>query len=159
MPGTGGGAASADCELFRGLLSSYTLDPGTTNNKERECLITHEPLSTRHVILPCGHAFNYDMLFKEIARQKLHRRYNERPRLGENQMRCPYCNVVHDALLPPCRGYEPLRRVNSPIKWSLIATPCQHVFARGARQGKACDGPSLCGEHRCKRHASRPAPG
>lgn len=163
-------ATDADTTEFRSLLASFILDaspgdPGSCASAapapaSRECLITHEPLLAQHIRLPCGHAFNYDAIHKEVERQKHRRRYRERPRLGDNQLRCPYCNAVHDGLLPPCRGYDPMPRVNSPIKWALSSTSkCEHVYARGKNKGSRCDGTTLCGETRCKRHAPRLAPG
>jgi hypothetical protein len=153
-----GPAADDDASnTFRDLLRMYVLEP-ENNRFDHLCMISHEPLVPRHVQLPCGHEFNYDMLYKEVDRQKRRRFNSERPRLGDNQLRCPYCGVVHDGLLPPCRGYPPVSRVNSPIKWSLDAEPCQHLFIRGKNRGELCGGISLCGEKRCKQHAPRPAP-
>ncbi len=162
----------ADAIAFRTLLASFVLDvsPNDMNPHSdsaaapapasRECLITREPLLAQHVRLPCGHAFNYDAIYKEVERQKHRRNFRERPRLGDNQLRCPYCNAVHDGLLPPCRGYDPMPRVNSPIKWALAVTSkCEHIYARGKNKGAQCDAATLCGETRCKRHAPRPAPG
>lgn len=160
--------SDADAIAFRSLLASFILDvsPDEINPhasvpapNSRDCLITHEPLLVQHIRLPCGHAFNYDAIYKEIERQKHRRIFRERPRLGDNQIRCPYCNAVHDGLLPPCRGYDPLPRVNSPLKWALpLTSKCEHVYARGKNKGSSCEAATLCGETRCKRHAPRLAP-
>jgi len=150
--------SGSDYSTFQTLLASFVLDGAPAATDEDQCLITREPLLTQHIRLPCGHAFNYDAIYKEVEQQKYRRNYRERPRLGDNQLRCPYCNAVHDGLLPPCRGYDRTPRVNSPLKWALATSTCQHVFARGKNQGGVCDAATLCGETRCKRHAPRPVP-
>ena len=158
-PGAGAASGAAkDVDIFRDLLSTFVLDPRANDTPDDTCLISQDPLAQQQVCLPCGHKFNYDVLFREVLRQKHRRRTDERPRLGEHQLRCPYCNTIHDGLLPPCQGYGATSRVNSPLKWALAATTCQHVYARGRNQGDACGGVALCGSTRCKRHAPRPAP-
>lgn len=147
-----------ESESFRELLASFVLDVNPAQ-REEGCLITQEPLRKQHVRLPCGHSFNYDAIYKEVERQKYRRNYHERPRLGDNQVRCPYCNAVHGGLLPPCRGYESRARVNSPLKWGLpLTSQCEHVYTRGRHKGNRCTAGTLCGETRCKRHAPRLAP-
>lgn len=121
------------------------------------CLISLEPLGKRSLTLSCGHSFNYTSIYEEVKRQKLQRFTYETPRLGDNQIKCPYCQKVHDYLLPPCRGFAPQNRINSPIKWSLDSQTCGHTFARGKNQGRLCGIVALCGENRCLRHASRSA--
>lgn len=119
------------------------------------CLISSEPLGKQSLTLSCGHSFNYTSIYEEVKRQKLHRFTYETPRLGDNQIKCPYCQKVHDYLLPPCRGFPPQNRINSPIKWSLESHTCEHVFCRGKNQGRQCTIAALCGENRCLRHATK----
>lgn len=42
----------------------------STDEAELRCLITHEKLRKDHVVLKCGHRFNYVPLFKEVLFQK-----------------------------------------------------------------------------------------
>jgi len=161
-PGAGpaeAGVDTADPELsFQDMLASFLLDPELADGhagdatEEDRCLISHEPLEKQRVKLPCGHSFNYAHIFAEVKRQKRQARLNDWPRVGDYAMKCPYCNVIHNGLLPPCEGYPAVANVNSPIKWSLAASPCVHVFARGKRAGEMCGARVMCGETRCKRH-------
>lgn len=134
------------------------LDNAILSNKQPTsdcCLISLEPLLKTSIRLSCGHAFNYSHLYEEVKRQKYNRFAYETPRLGDNQIKCPYCQTVHDYLLPPCRNYSPQNKINSPIKWSLDTNKCNHIFARGKNQGRVCGVVALCGENRCLRHAAK----
>lgn len=148
---------SDDTEKFRDLLSTYLLDPDIHDDTIM-CLISHEPLDKKSVVLPCGHSFNYTALYKEVERQKIYPKATERPRLNDHQLRCPYCATIHDGLLPPCQGYRARAKINSPARWALGGHVCQHVYMRGANIGKICGQPSLCGDGRCTRHLPRPVP-
>jgi hypothetical protein len=150
-------AASDDTKNFRDFLSVFLLDPDV-HDDTGTCLITHEPLVKKSVVLPCGHSFNYAALYKEVERQKIYPKPTERPQLGDHQLRCPYCASIHDGLLPPCQGYRARARVNSPARWALGGAVCQHVYVRGANKGNACRQPAFCGDGRCSRHLPRPAP-
>ena len=65
------------------------------------CLITDQPLNPFHVVLACGHKFNYEPLYQEVLRQKgrvgMHNYYEK---IGMDQIKCPYCRSMHNALLP-----------------------------------------------------------
>lgn len=143
---------------FQDMLASFLLEPELADCKRGEgedgdrCLISHEPLGQQRVKLPCGHSFNYGHIFAEVERQKKRRNINDWPRIGDYSMKCPYCNVIHSGLLPPCEGFPVVVNVNSPVKWSLAMSPCAHVFARGKRVGEVCGAKVMCGETRCKRH-------
>ena len=148
-----------DCQnKFRNLLETFVLSNEDINDStlnSNVCLISQEPLEKQHINLPCGHKFNYRHLYDEVARQKYNLFRFERPRLGDTQIKCPYCQTIHNFLLPPCRGYEHCHKVNSPIKWSLDTNKCTHVFARGKNVGRRCDSVALCGEDRCLRHSPK----
>lgn len=146
---------------FQDMLASFLLEPDLDANKREsdgarndndQCLISQEPLGKHHVKLPCGHSFNYEHIYAEVERQKKRRSINEWPRIGDYAMKCPYCNVIHNGLLPPCEGFPMIANVNSPVKWSLAMSPCVHVFARGKQAGKQCGAKIMCGETLCKRH-------
>ena len=64
------------------------------------CLISQEELMPNHITLLCGHAFNYDCILNEVIHQKT--KYNplDTTRLRLNQLKCPYCRVVQNKLLP-----------------------------------------------------------
>ena len=66
------------------------------------CLITNQPLTDKHVILDCGHKFNYIPIYKDIVnhKQKFNGMEGGNGRLGTNQIRCPYCRKKQDKLLP-----------------------------------------------------------
>lgn len=148
---------SDDTDNFRDLLSTFLLDPDIQDDTVM-CLISHEPLDKKSVVLPCGHSFNYAALYKEVERQKIYPKVTERPRLNDHQLRCPYCATIHDGLLPPCQGYRPRAKINSPARWALGGNVCTHVYMRGANTGNVCGQPSLCGDGRCSRHLPRPVP-
>jgi hypothetical protein len=148
---------SNDTDNFRDLLSTFLLDPEIQDDTVM-CLISHEPLDKKSVVLPCGHSFNYAALYKEVERQKIYPKVTERPRLNDHQLRCPYCATIHDGLLPPCQGYRPRAKINSPARWALGGNVCTHVYMRGANTGNVCGQPSLCGDGRCSRHLPRPVP-
>lgn len=143
---------------FQDMLASFLLEPELADCKKREgqnedrCLISHEPLGQQRVKLPCGHSFNYAHIYAEVERQKKRRNITDWPRIGDYSMKCPYCNVIHIGLLPPCEGFPMVVNVNSPVKWSLAMSPCVHVFARGKRVGQVCGAKVMCGETRCRRH-------
>jgi hypothetical protein len=66
------------------------------------CLITNQPLTDKHVILVCGHKFNYIPIYKDIVNHK--KKFNGMEGgnsiLGANEIRCPYCRKKQDNLLP-----------------------------------------------------------
>ena len=41
-----------------------------TENEENCCLLTKEPLQHIHIVLACGHKFNYIPLYREVIAQK-----------------------------------------------------------------------------------------
>lgn len=50
--------------------ASSSSSSSSTDEAEVRCLITHEKLRKDHVVLKCGHRFNYVPLFKEVLFQK-----------------------------------------------------------------------------------------
>lgn len=66
------------------------------------CLITNELLTDKHVIMDCGHKFNYIPIYKDIInhKQKFNGLEGGLGKLNINQIRCPYCRKKQDKLLP-----------------------------------------------------------
>lgn len=81
-------------------------------NDENQCKITGMPLTEHHVVLECGHKFNYVPLYDEIYKQKYHfKTYLITDLISSLQkkfkefntdyyIRCPYCRDIQKTLLP-----------------------------------------------------------
>ena len=90
-------------ELYKSLDENNNDKIETDVNVPHElCLISSLPLMNNFVELKCGHKFNYDPLYKDIFNYK--RKFNHmeqnKAKLKQNQIRCPYCRNVQDELLP-----------------------------------------------------------
>jgi hypothetical protein len=118
------------------LTSQNSCDVNTNSVIEDEdscCLLTKEPLKTIHIVLECGHKFNYVPLYREIVAQKTkclyssNGYYNSYP-LKSNQIKCPYCRNVQDKLLPYLQydGVKKMFYVNHPAKMSMTSQPCMY---------------------------------
>jgi len=86
-------------ELYKSL-DDYECE-NKTEADENKCLITSQPLIDKFVTLVCGHKFNYIPLFKDILNHK--KKFNNmegKGKLGENDVRCPYCRRKQPNLLP-----------------------------------------------------------
>ena len=87
-------------------------------NKEEEiiqddiCLITQNPLDKNHIILDCGHKFNYDAIFNDIINHKTKFNKLEKQFLNTNEIRCPYCRNIQDKLLPSNNLFPKIHGVN-----------------------------------------------
>ena len=74
---------------------------------DSHCLLSKESLGQNHIVLPCGHKFNYQPLCKEIANLKYPcKTYSRQICLNRNQICCPYCRKVFDKLLPKIPLYK-----------------------------------------------------
>lgn len=106
-------------------------EQGTSSNDNPDvCLITDQPLNAFHVVLACGHKFNYEPLYQEVLRQKgrvgMHNYYEK---IGTNQIKCPYCRCMTNELLPyigtnPHPIIKRLVGVNAPATMCMPGTPC-----------------------------------
>jgi len=76
-----------------------SLDEGD-EYKNDVCLITNQPLIEIYVTLDCNHKFNYIPLFNDIKNHKKKFNTLESDRLGQNEIRCPYCRNKQKKLLP-----------------------------------------------------------
>jgi len=84
-------------ELYKSLDIEDTLEEDVN-----VCLITNQPLTDKHVIMECGHKFNYIPIYKDIVNHK--NKFNVleggNGKLNTNQIRCPYCRNKQYKLLP-----------------------------------------------------------
>ena len=95
------------------------------------CLITNNALTDHHIKLPCNHTFNYVPLYNEVKVQKCVKNTAETSKLLINEIKCPYCRKIHNAVLPYCEKLcdkcPPLYGVNTDdIKFKLINS-CNYV--------------------------------
>tara|TARA_Y100000748_G_scaffold299799_1_gene297219 strand:+ start:4668 stop:5318 length:651 start_codon:yes stop_codon:yes gene_type:complete len=125
-------------EVARGTLDDDAEDEGRT------CLLTGELLDSNHVVMQCGHAFNYEPLFHEVVLQKSHKYAfaHDTIRLSVNQMKCPYCRRVNSKILPyvPLPGCKAkVKGVNSPSAFCMPGKTCSWIFKSGKRKGLGCE--------------------
>jgi hypothetical protein len=109
------------------VIVSDTMD--TTDNI---CLITKEKLHPNHITLSCKHKFNYVPLYNEVINQK-NKQNNiyEVTKLSSNQIKCPYCRIITNKLLPhipyPC--VKGIKNVNSYVTASYNSNPDYFLYA------------------------------
>ena len=121
------------------------------NNTLNNCLITQEPLTMNYIELPCGHKFNYFPLYKEISIQKKNStsaNVFEIIKLNINEMKCPYCRLKIDKILPYIPVYidedngkniiERINGINSPERYCMKHKDCSWVFKQGKDEGTKC---------------------
>jgi hypothetical protein len=93
-----------------------SLDEENDDNDNNVCLITNQPLTDKHIIMNCGHKFNYVPIYKDLVNHKLKFNSMERSndKLTKNQIRCPYCRNKQYNLLPYYEelGLEKVNGVN-----------------------------------------------
>jgi hypothetical protein len=120
-------------DFYAELYSS--LDGGDEVDSKNVCLITNNVLSEHHVILECGHKFNYIPLFNDIRAHKTKFNCLEANHVKINEIRCPYCRARQKTLLPyyPELGLPKIVGVN---KEPLVLP--SRVYIVGACQYEAC---------------------
>ena len=133
---------------FNDLLMQALCD-SDTEEEENVCLISNERLKEDSIELDCGHAFNYDSLFKEIIQQKK-KNTLEITRLKKKQIKCPYCRYVQNGILPYNEKFEKILNVNWPPKLSLLPNKCIYIFKSGKRKGEICN--KKCINNKCNLH-------
>lgn len=137
-----------------------------SDNEEEVCLITGESFdnypSEERYVLPCGHVFLRKAIYQEVRKQKYDWRVNRHTsnhtvcfykKLCIHQFMCPYCRKTHNKLLPPWDGFQVLRGVNSPVKYTLMKNKCECILRSGKRKGSICG--VSCDEQYCKRHMKK----
>jgi|688.fasta_scaffold85654_4 hypothetical protein len=120
-------------DFYAELYSS--LDGGDEVDSKNVCLITDNVLTDNHVILECGHKFNYVPLFNDIRAHKTKFNCLEANHVKINEIRCPYCRARQKTLLPyyPELGLPKIVGVN---KEPLVLP--SRVYIVGACQYEAC---------------------
>jgi len=112
-----------------------SLDEAENNNDKNVCLITDNILTDNHVVLECGHKFNYIPLFNDIRAHKTKLNCLEANYVKINEIRCPYCRARQKTLLPyyPELGLPKIIGVNK----QHLAPPLKTYFT-GACQYEGC---------------------
>jgi hypothetical protein len=91
-------------DFFYELYNSLDIkeDEFKTEEDEKKCLITNEPLKDNYIKLICGHMFNYIPLYNDIKNHKNKFNYLEgkTSHLNCDEIRCPYCRNKQKELLP-----------------------------------------------------------
>lgn len=103
------------------------------DDSDNICLLTKEPLDDIHIVLNCGHKFNYVPLYKEVVIQKTSagmttNGYYNSCLLRTNELKCPYCRRVQDKLLPflSYENVKKLRGVNAPESLCMKVRVCEY---------------------------------
>ena len=144
-------------KLFNEFMNNDVIDneiKEVTNESEDDnvCLITGERLDEYSITMPCNHKFNYLPLYKEICMQKSGVNHREYIRIPYRAMKCPYCRVIHNNILPyrDILGVTKIDSVNSPDKYALLTNTCKYIFKSGNKKGDICN--NKCLDRYCKRH-------
>ena len=100
---------------------------------ENVCLISKEVLIDNFITLPCNHTFNYIPLYKEVILQKISPNSLETSRLSPHQIRCPYCRLTVNNLLPyiPLDNVEKITNVNYPLNKCMKHLECEQKLKNG----------------------------
>ena len=140
--------------LFKQLMEEddhATLDEPVTL-EQTVCLISNEKLEDNSIKLRCNHEFNYLPLYNEVVYQKT-KKIQDNSLLKINQIKCPYCRNVGEALLPCYKYYsvKPVRGVTYPEEHSMKFHECQHINVKNGKKcsGSACITPGgiFCNKH------------
>ena len=118
-----------DLNFFAALKTMQPAQPAQSEHDD--CLISSTPLNAFHVVLECGHKFNYEPLYQEVLRQKgrigMHNYYEK---IGTHQIKCPYCRTMTNQ---PYIGPHPLIKrlsgVNSPAHVCMPGIACSRCKA------------------------------
>lgn len=90
--------------FFEELYKSLDIEENESKTEEdnKLCLITNQPLTDFFVEMKCGHKFNYLPLYYDIKnhKQKYNNLEGNSGRLSTNEIRCPYCRKKQSDVLP-----------------------------------------------------------
>jgi len=112
------------------------------SEEENKCLLTKVQLQKNHIILHCGHKFNYLALLEEVKQQKSRKHFINTIHFSYySQFYCPYCRTIIDGLLPyiPVECNEKIKFVNYPISLSIKHRECCYKYMSGKNKGQQCD--------------------
>jgi len=115
-------------------------DDGDDNN-DNVCFLTKVPLTKNHIILECGHKFNYFALIEEVKQQKTRKVYSNPYNFSYcNQFYCPYCRTIIKGVLPyiPHEFEEKIKYVNYPASSSIKHHNCCYTYLSGKNKGQQC---------------------
>ena len=108
---------------------------------DKICLLTQCPLQDNYITLDCSHNFNYLPLYHEVCKQK-NRNYLETTVLLFNEIKCPYCRLITEKLLPYLAcfdNYAQLKRgVNYPLKYTMKLFDCEWKIRSGKNKNMNC---------------------
>jgi hypothetical protein len=133
------------------------------SSSENICLLSNQLLDKNAITLECNHKFNFLPLYNEIVQQK---NYNnlETTRLKSYQIKCPYCRLVSNKLLPHIKINDKTKfifGVNSPSNLCMINNTCSYIFKSGKNKGICCNKSALyfgnnyyCNQH--KKYTNNP---
>jgi hypothetical protein len=139
----------------------------TSDNKIEDedncCLLSKESLHPIHIVLECGHKFNYIPIYREIVAQKTTgpSSYYNQNSLKKNEIKCPYCRNVQGKLLPYLQydGVKKMHSVNYPAKMSMTSQPCTYfvtgLHLKKTKKNASCKESAIeChnGTYVCKKH-------
>lgn len=168
-------------------LKTYPEETKQTNEDEYNhtdvCLISNTKLTHNYVTLICGHKFNYIPLYYDIYNHKT--KYNIKEKMCDKlkyyQIRCPYCRIKQNELLPyypelipdKIHGVNNIDEnyliVNNDYKFKMFSkysqikikkcVPisndnmflCETILKYGVNKGEKCN-KTIYKEHYCKRH-------
>jgi hypothetical protein len=119
---------------------------------ENICLISKEGLNDNFITLPCKHTFNYIPLYKEVILQKILPNSLETSRLSPHQIRCPYCRLIVNNLLPyiPLNNVEKITNVNYPSNKCMKHLDCEQKLKNGnfcSKSAYKINGKIYCEQH------------
>lgn len=88
-------------DFFAELYKSLDVDENEAEDDKNKCLITNQPLIDKHVILNCGHKFNYVPLYNDLVnhKKKFNHMEGKLSKLNTNEIRCPYCRAKQQGTL------------------------------------------------------------
>lgn len=116
-------------------------DDDGDENDDNVCFLTKVPLTKNHIILDCGHKFNYFALIEEVKQQKTRKQYINPIKFSyTSQFYCPYCRKIIDGLLPyiPVEYEEKIKNVNYPASLAIKHRNCCYTYLSGKNKGQQC---------------------
>jgi DNA-directed RNA polymerase subunit RPC12/RpoP len=120
-------------DFFTELYNNESSDNEDVEDENTKCLITNQQLTDKHIILNCGHKFNYMPLYHDLLNHKTTFNNMEYAsgQLNVHEIRCPYCRKKQIGVLPyyECLGLKKINGVNfydSKIDKSVFQTSHDH---------------------------------
>ena len=136
---------------FKDLLNKE-LTNDVVQKSEELCLISNKPLDKYHIVLTCGHKFNYTPLYEYVYYNKQYIHYNSY-RLKINEIKCPYCRNIQTTILPTIPNCIHKSGVNKPKVHQMVRSKCSYVYKSGKNKNTKCDKP--CYFDQCDQHLKK----